>query len=55
MPPRVSAADMNATDFKVVLGFHAANKQAYLTIRDHVKVYAIQHGITGVDTPGPDA
>jgi len=55
MPLRVRAADMSATDFKVVLGFHAANKQAYQIIRNHVTVYAIQHGITSVDTPGPDA
>lgn len=55
MPPHVRAAEMTATDFQVVLRFHAANKQAYLIIRDDVVAYAIQHGITGVETPGPDA
>jgi hypothetical protein len=46
---------MSATDFKVVLGFHTGNKQAYMIIRDDVVAYAIQHGITGVDMYGPES
>jgi hypothetical protein len=46
---------MTATDFKVELGFHTANKHAYLILRDDIVAYAIQNGIMGVDRCGPSA